>query len=95
MLAITEREARYALSGKVQVDVAYLGGERLAGKVGRDSENKVPAQVEQCDLGRCGRFGRHCADSNDVCRVSKYLFPGAVQLGGLKNLRHRVPGVQR
>jgi hypothetical protein len=42
MQAMTEREARYTLSGKVQVDDAYLGGERVGGKVGRGSENKVP-----------------------------------------------------
>ena len=41
MQAMTEREARYTLSGKVQVDDAYLGGERSSGKVGRGSENKV------------------------------------------------------
>jgi ISXO2-like transposase domain/Transposase zinc-ribbon domain len=41
MQAMTEREARYTLSGKVQVDDAYLGGERRGGKVGRGSENKV------------------------------------------------------
>ena len=41
MQAMTEREALYTLSGKVQVDDAYLGGERTGGKVGRGSENKV------------------------------------------------------
>jgi hypothetical protein len=30
------------LQGKVQVDEAYLGGERVGGKAGRGSENKVP-----------------------------------------------------
>jgi hypothetical protein len=41
MQAMAEREACYALAGDVQVDDAYLGGER-AGKPGRGSENKVP-----------------------------------------------------
>lgn len=41
MQAMTERETHYTLSGKVQVDDAYLGGERSGGKVGRGSENKV------------------------------------------------------
>ena len=41
MHAMTEREALYILSGKIQVDDAYLGGERMGGKVGRGSENKV------------------------------------------------------
>jgi len=42
MLAMAQREERYVLEGQVQVDDAYLGGERSGGKVGRGSENKVP-----------------------------------------------------
>lgn len=42
MKVMAEREERYVLEGKVQVDDAYLGGERSGGKVGRGSENKVP-----------------------------------------------------
>lgn len=42
MQAMATREERYLLDGKVQVDDAYLGGERSGGKVGRGSENKVP-----------------------------------------------------
>lgn len=41
MQAMAEREQRYVLEGQVQVDDAYLGGERSGGKVGRGSENKV------------------------------------------------------
>jgi hypothetical protein len=41
MQAMVAREERYLLEGKVQVDDAYLGGERTGGKVGRGSENKV------------------------------------------------------
>ena len=41
MQAMADREARYLLEGKIQVDDAYLGGERTGGKVGRGSENKV------------------------------------------------------
>lgn len=41
MQAMADREERYVLEGKVQVDDAYLGGERTGGKVGRGSENKV------------------------------------------------------
>ena len=40
MGAMAEREDRYVLAGDVQVDDAYLGGERSGGKVGRGSENK-------------------------------------------------------
>jgi ISXO2-like transposase domain/Transposase zinc-ribbon domain len=42
MQAMAEREAHYLLSGTVQLDDAYLGGEHSGGKAGRGSENKVP-----------------------------------------------------
>jgi hypothetical protein len=42
MRAMAERDNAYPLSGTVQVDDAYLGGERSGGKAGRGSENKVP-----------------------------------------------------
>ena len=53
MQAMVAREARYVLDGQVQVDDAYLGGERGGGKVGRGSENKVPfvAAVSLTDDG--------------------------------------------
>jgi transposase-like protein len=45
MQAMTEREETRQLSGFVQVDDAYLGGERNGGKPGRGSENKQPFVV--------------------------------------------------
>lgn len=36
------REASRKLSGRVELDDGYLGGERSGGKTGRGSENKVP-----------------------------------------------------
>jgi hypothetical protein len=39
--AITEREDAYVLRGKIQMDDAYLGGERPGDKVGRGSDNKI------------------------------------------------------
>ena len=42
MTAMAKREAVHRLTGTVQVDDAYLGGERAGGKPGRGSENKVP-----------------------------------------------------
>jgi hypothetical protein len=36
------REDERQLDGRVEIDDAYLGGERTGGKVGRGSENKVP-----------------------------------------------------
>lgn len=42
MQAMTEREQTRQLTGFVQLDDAYLGGERNGGKAGRGSENKQP-----------------------------------------------------
>lgn len=42
MQAMVEREEPRKLSGFVQIDDAYLGGERNGGKPGRGSENKQP-----------------------------------------------------
>jgi hypothetical protein len=42
MQAMTGRDAQYTPCGAVLVDDAYLGGERVGGKAGRGSENKVP-----------------------------------------------------
>ena len=40
--AMSEREDSYVLRGKVQIDDAYLSGERSGGMAGRGSENKIP-----------------------------------------------------
>lgn len=42
MHAMTEREETRQLAGFVQLDDAYLGGERNGGKVGRGAEGKQP-----------------------------------------------------
>jgi hypothetical protein len=42
MEAMSDRETHYTLSGQVQIDDAYFGGELSGGKAGRGSENKVP-----------------------------------------------------
>jgi len=42
MTAMSERDANYTLSGRIDIDDAYLGGELSGGKAGRGSENKVP-----------------------------------------------------
>lgn len=42
MTAMAAQDALYPLSGTVQVDDAYLGGEHAGGKPGRGSENKAP-----------------------------------------------------
>lgn len=40
--AMAEQDGKHRLGGAIQLDDAYLGGERAGGKVGRGSENKVP-----------------------------------------------------
>ncbi len=54
MRAMAQRDAVHRLGGQVQMDDAYLGGERAGGKAGRGSENKVPfvAAVSLSDQGR-------------------------------------------
>ena len=40
--AMAQQDSTHRLGGTVQLDDAYLGGERAGGKAGRGSENKVP-----------------------------------------------------
>ena len=42
MQVMFERESTTRLSGRFEIDDAYLGGEHPGGKAGRGSENKVP-----------------------------------------------------
>lgn len=51
---MVQREAPRQLQGRVEIDDAYLGGERTGGKRGRGSENKQPfvAAVETNEKGR-------------------------------------------
>lgn len=53
MDAMAQRDGTQRLQGSVQLDDAYLGGERTGGKAGRGSENKVPfvAAVSLNDQG--------------------------------------------
>ena len=50
---MVQRETARVLEGRVEIDDAYLGGERTGGKRGRGSENKVPfvAAVETNEKG--------------------------------------------
>ena len=51
--------------GRVEIDDAYLGGERTGGKVGRGSENKVPfvAAVQTTPEGQPqSRLPRSCGE---------------------------------
>lgn len=51
------REQGRRLSGRVEIDDSYLGGQRAGGKPGRGSENKVPfvAAVQTTEDGRAER----------------------------------------
>jgi transposase-like protein len=54
LAAMAKRDAEHRLDGAVQLDEAYLGGERAGGKAGRGSENKVPF-VAAVSLDAAGR----------------------------------------
>jgi hypothetical protein len=83
MQAMTEREAHYTLSGQVQVDDAYLGGERSGGKVGRGSENKVAfvAAVSMSDEGHPMRIKLSTVSGFKLKAISQWasknLAPGS------------------
>lgn len=58
MQAMAEREETRQLSGFVQIDDAYLGGERNGGKGGRGSENKQ-AFLAAVEVGADSEHPRH------------------------------------
>ena len=71
MEAMRLREDRRELDGRVEIDDAYLGGERSGGKSGRGSENKVPivAAVQTTAERPAGRWPA-CASSPTPRRKS-------------------------
>lgn len=60
MLAMKDAEADRQLHGRVEMDDAYLGGERSGGKPGRGSENKVPFVVAAQTVGMNHKPHRVC-----------------------------------
>jgi hypothetical protein len=84
MQAMAEREARYVLEGQVQLDDAYLGGERSGGKAGRGSENKIPlvAAVSLSDEGHPLRIKLTPVPGLSLNAISQwaqsYLAPGSI-----------------
>jgi len=54
MQVIMERNATKRLTGRIEIDDAYLGGERYGGKRGRGSPGKTPivAAVEMTPQGK-------------------------------------------
>ena len=72
--AMTEREERRVLSGRIEVDDAYLGGERTGGKVGRGSENKIPfiAAVQTDDEGHPVFLNFHRIETFSQDEISRW-----------------------
>lgn len=80
-----ERDATKKLSGRVEINDAYLGGERSGGKRGRGAAGKTPfvAAVETTDDGKpvSIKLGRVAAFSGDaLSRFAKRNFNHACQV---------------
>ena len=82
MEAMRLREEPRELSGRVEIDDAYLGGERSGGKTGRGSENKVPfvAAVQTTKSGHplfaCLRQQPHTSEQVAVF-AARHISPSA------------------
>jgi hypothetical protein len=82
MEAMRLREEPRELDGRVEIDDAYLGGERSGGKVGRGSENKVPfvAAVQTTDeaqpVAACLRQQPHTEEEVAVF-AAQHIAPSA------------------
>lgn len=82
METMRRREGARELDGRVEIDDAYLGGERSGGKSGRGSENKVPivAAVQTTPEGQpvvaCLRQQPHTAEEVAVFAAA-HLAPSA------------------
>jgi transposase-like protein len=84
MQVMKERDDERKLSGKVQIDDAYYGGERHGGKRGRGSENKIPfiAAVSTNDEGHPIHMNFHVVEGFKLTEVSlwakKHLSAGSL-----------------
>ncbi len=82
MEAMRVREDRRELSGRVEIDDAYLGGELSGGTAGRGSENKVPfvAAVQTTPSGHpvvaCLRQQPHTTEEVSVF-AAQHIAPSA------------------
>ncbi len=74
MQVMKERDDERKLSGKVQIDNAYYGGERHEGKRGRGSENKVPfiAAVSTNEDGDPIYMNFHVVEGFRLTEVSRW-----------------------
>lgn len=78
MELMRQREDGRQLTGRVELDDAYLGGERSGGKAGRGSENKVPfvAAVQTTESG----------EAKFVCLAQVSFTSAAIQAFAAKSL---------
>jgi hypothetical protein len=89
MEAMRQREETRELDGRVEIDDAYLGGERAGGKPGRGSENKIPivAAVQTTPDGRpivaCLRQQPHSAEEIAVFAAQHLATSATVVSDGL------------
>lgn len=70
---MVDREAGRRLTGRVEIDDAYLGGEVRSGKAGRGSPNKVPfiAAVQTTESGQAELM---CLSQGSFTKASNRLF---------------------
>src|ERR1700759_4219764 len=85
MQAMMERDATKRLTGRIEIDDAYLGGERNGGKLGRGSAGKTPfvAAVETTADGKpgCVKLGRvRGFSSNALSGFAKRNFDRSCQV---------------
>jgi len=89
MEAMRLREDARELDGRVEIDDAYLGGERAGGKPGRGSENKIPivAAVQTTPDGQpivaCLRQQPHSAEEVAVFAAQHLATSATVVSDGL------------
>jgi hypothetical protein len=75
MEVMRQREASRQLTGRIEIDDAYLGGERRGGKPGRGSENKVAfvAAVQTTESGQpvLACFSRRAFTKDSILEFSR------------------------
>ena len=74
MQAMKERDDREPLTGKIQLDDVYYGGERHGGKIGRGAENKTPflAAVSVDDEDRPQRMNLNVVEGFTTVEVERW-----------------------
>ena len=89
MQVMFEREERRQLTGRVEIDDAYLGGEHHGGKPGRGSPNKIPfvAAVQTTESGApqwiCLSQRAFTKQSIDAFAAKSLLAPATLVSDGL------------